>query len=74
MALSDPNRLTSKQTSIVVPLEPVDASYDLYKTNQDIRLPPSEQLVAFRRLVCGAKMGESIHVLGDGTSEVRVRK
>ena len=58
----------------MVPLEPVHASYDLYEANQDIRLPPSEQLAAFRRLVCGAKMGESIHVLGDGTSEVRVRE
>ncbi|KAI0269853.1 mini-chromosome maintenance replisome factor-domain-containing protein [Gloeopeniophorella convolvens] len=45
------------QTDITLPFNP-SASSDLYKSESDVKLPPADQLGAFRRLILGAKTGK----------------
>ena len=46
----------SPQTDITFPLNPPSTS-DLYKPKSDIKLPSTNKLEAFRRLILGAKVG-----------------
>lgn len=57
----------STQRSVTFPLNS-NSTGDLYKPKSDIRLPSTDKLEAFRRLILGAKAG-SIQVT-DAISEV----
>ena len=47
----------SSQTDVTFPLNPPSTS-DLYKPKSDIKLPSTDKLEAFRRLILGAKSGD----------------
>ncbi|KAK2467094.1 hypothetical protein APHAL10511_001352 [Amanita phalloides] len=65
IVLADGRKSTFFQTYFNVPLHPVsDVPLDelkstLYKPREAITMPSSEKLAQFRRLVCGAKIGNS---------------
>jgi hypothetical protein len=57
------------QTDVTLPLSSPSTSSDLYKPKSDIKLPSTDKLEAFRRLILCAKTG-NIEVT-DAISEVQ---